>query len=364
LVVSSASHDLAVSVRAKVAAESIAGGGAVCVNAADIIKDVNGLIRPHAITVSWEGHGKRGNPAGKVLVTAVNDRKRRAATGEYDAYDPENVVAAELGSENAPWAQIAVGELRRCVDAVAFAADANDSRTMIFDHIMVRLVEDGLQLAATDKSSLATVTSAPEHCEVLRPVSPNLADDLALLRHDVLPKAIGLFEGVSKVQIVSDQTGFLWLRGGSEEGILVNVRTVMPAKEKRQAYPAPAIDKFTKVALPISIMVDRDELVQATTSALARGSRNCTLTITEGATEIPVEFAGSSKPSMVGCDAIVKSLQSPIRLSSHGLLEAAKRITSEKVILAFTDDEKRGILRSPEDQRVCYAFQRSKQIEV
>ena len=321
---------------------------AVCVNAEDLVRDIESIIKPHTVRVSWDIHGQGPTPSGKVSVVCTNAKGKAALQWEHDAYDPTHVMSARLPTKGL--VVFAAEEIKRAIDAIGFAANAASSDGLL-DSVLLRVVEGKAQLAATDRNQLAVIE--PATVSVGQP-----EQEFVLLNAVLLSKIAGLFAPSAEVTVAEDaDTEHIWIKG---EGLAV--RLTMPAAVVRASWPLFIVDKFSGVATPTTAVVDRGDLVQAMKAAQARESRYCQLQVSDAATEIAASYHHSAKPVLISCDPVTGTLQSQISLSSLGLLKAANQIRGEKVQLGFDASEKRAILHDPTDPRTFYVFQRSEAV--
>ena len=348
--VASVAPDVASSVREVLPPECIQGTGDVCVSAADIVKDIDTLQKPHTVTVEWEGHGVRQNPAGKVTVTAVTEKGRKTLTWAYDAYDPDNVpcsISDFLQQE--PSVTFHLGELKQCINSIAWAVKICTEN--VFDNIMLRVTETTAQLVATDAERLGAVTAN----DGAHKIGKHKADFI-LLNANLLKKALPLWgDGEGEVAVIEDD---------GHVGLVSNgfaVRFPVPANEILSKYPSTLAERLLATEVGVSAVLDRIEFIQAAKASIAKGSNYCSWTVADGATEVSADYRNAAKPALVGCQQATGTLRAPICLSSWGLLNAAQAMQGD-VSMAFNPKESRVIVRDTTNPRLFYAFQRGKEM--
>ena len=197
------------------------GEGDVCVSALDIIKDIDSLQKPHTVTVEWDGHGTRQTPAGKVTLSAVTDKGRKTLTWTYDAYDPTNVPALVGQPSQGPLLSLNLETLKDCVGSIGWAVKPACTEG-VFDNVLLRTTENGIQFVATDGTQIGIVTPVLEAHKI-----GTKKQDFLLLNANLLKKALSHWNETVEISIVEDGD-HVWLTG---EGF--GLRFPSPSNEVR-----------------------------------------------------------------------------------------------------------------------------------
>lgn len=343
------SPDIATAVFEQV--EGVSGDrGGVCINAAEIAKDLASLTKSHTLKIEWSGHGKVTLPAGKVVVTVYNEKQRPIQTWEYDAYDPANVPAM------APPKEFLVSfnalEFRRCIDAISFAAGI--TVTGLEDNIMLRVANNQVQMAATDTGQMGIVTPEDGTYKI-----GTAQCDFVLISAKMLDKWTKMLGPNDEVKIlVEPDKGHAWALCHT-----FVARFTMPAPEIRSTFPAMAVERIANMTTGLTIVIpDKEDMMEAVAAALARDARYFEMNVAGNHVEVEITHYRSTKPALVACDSIVDGLKNPMRISSMGVAKALEKIQGEKVCFGFNPEETRTVLRG-ENPRLKFVFQRAKQLD-
>ena len=323
--------------------------GATCLDIQELLSELKSLMFPHNLVFETIDAEQVGKPE-KLWVEAFNQKGRHAFGWTYDTVDADGFPNAKYSTGKASL-KIKGANLRKGIQSVSFAIN-QDEYSEMFNNIAICNSPKGVFVAGTDnrRGALAKLIVADTQWK---------GTEKLLVEAKLLQTILSVIEDDEVVEFIEDDDKeHLTIATDS-----VMARVSMPPSNTRSKFP----DVVNVLSLPLGVQVaieDKKEFLQAMATATKR-QNTAHFLVEPGKEEIQVKYSPTHKPAIIGCGKIANGLNADsITLSTHFLLDLAKRIEGDQMSLSFTPDEMRAIVRDADDPNLFYVMQRIKPMTV
>lgn len=337
---------------------SVTAFGAVCIDKPSLEAKSANLMTPHELTFDFAGDQEKEAgqadailPVGKVKVSVVNAKKRKAFNWSFDAYSATDFPQIGYAAVVQPWGEFKTDTVYKAVDAVGFAL-ANKDHSDLFDNVAIMPKDKSAFVACTDNRHCA-VCKMDQGGVLSLPASERLLVPFALFRLALDSVRDGLEDSIA-LSIEEDNEHLV------VAGVRTTVRMAMPASNTRSKFPDVMLVYGMKAVVKIEIPSKAEFTQAVTTIVKSKDAPEWSKYIVEtGKDELKLAYFGDEVAS-VGCNPIAQGLAGEgILLSNDFMLNVLKRLAGDIVLLSFTPDEKRAKIEDPSDPSLIYLMQRA-----
>jgi len=339
---------------------SVGQEGACCVEASRYLRILQALPKGCLIEISQED--KKGcvneSPESKVIepsgtiTTVAFENKSEKRRGNDDTFPVDGFTQVDYAGGRVLFS-IQAKLLTKCVDRVLFAINSNDIAGL-YDNVAILVFDNKILFVGTDgrKCAVYSVVADEKDCATI------LDGQEILVGGKLLKNSCKSFGNREIIDVIGCEDGEHVILAGEN----TRVRLLMAPAKIKQQYPDAA--NLLNLACPVSIVVDRADLLEAVEVLSLRNPGRSIYHIKKGKSQIRITTAARGDdpdPDMATaeCESIAASPTNPVALENEFVVDGCEKIAGSKVRISFSKDEKKIRMESPSDARFVYFFQAS-----
>jgi len=347
----SSSQDASVLLELKdYSAVAVKENGAFCVDAKDYLKLLKTIPEDCTVNISYETNYTYGKdplehalprPNGMITTVAIDSNSQKRI-GRNDAYPVDDFKEVDYCTHNLKLFTIKAESLRKCISRVLFASAKPDE---LWDGIAIYISDGKIVFACTDGKRCAMITADED---VKATVNQTI-----LVNGKLMKDACRAFDDDAIINIYKcEDPKHIFL-------CAYNTKIILATASANEAQGFPKCLSLHKHDYPISVVIDKADLLDAVNFVSQYNSEKSVFYIIKGMSEIKIEAAYSGDDpdkAIVRCAPITASLKKPVAMSNQFLIDACKKISGD-VRFSFTKDEKKIRMDSSDDPRFVHFMQ-------
>ena len=321
--------------------------GSICLDIQELLNELQSMLFPHDLVFEVVP-SKQTGVADKLTVQVFNQKGRQVFGWSYDTVAADAFPATAFETNQPTTIKAKVENLKKAIQSTVFAISQNEY-TEVFNSLAISNSKKGIFICATDnrRGALAKL--------VVEETTWKTGPERILVEGSLLQSVISAMENDEVVELIEDIDGEHLIARTSK----FVVRMVMPASDVRSKFP-PVVQAINTEIVSSVVFNDKNEFLQAMATSVKR-TNIVHFEVKTGKDVVKVNYSNHHKPAIVGCEKIENGLKSEtMTLGNKFLLDVANRIVGNEILMGFSPDEMRAVIKDANDPNVFYVMQRNK----